>query len=471
MVGHRVCVGLLVAVSVVSTVPAAAGSPAAVPPRIRPPAAATPGGAPGAAVSCAVLWDSSLGMPTTGGTSVAMGDLDADGLPEIIVSRLTRDGPAFLAAFDGTTGKALWRADFEAWVSSALVDLVGDPAPEVVAACGEDLAVLDARTGARLRSTRLSAPVGTLAAGRFGPAGPALVYTAGAKVNDRLVALRGSDLAELWTLEAGPSHGRFADGFSKLAVRDLGGDGVDEILVAEHMNTLECLASDGRVLWRSVLGEMTRLVPAGGASCDPVAQDLVPGSGAEVAVGCFGGALAVLDGEDGEILTSARFGVESHEGALSRRGLPRFIRDAIATLGEPIMDIVAANVDAHPGNELVFGCADGFVYAADPRTGARLWRFDAPGDVTDRPLPVDADGDGAADVIVWDQKGIYLLDGRTGVVMPGLPAVLDIAGVLAGDVNGDARLDLVAVTYKSARIMAWSTGIPCGRGAILGGDE
>ena len=140
-------------------------------------------------------------------------------------------------------------------------------------------------------------------------------------------------------------------------------------------------------------------------------------------------------------------------------------------LQESMDDMLAADVDGQPGSELVFGCADGFVYSSNPRTGARLWRFDAPGDVTDRPLAAQVNRDGADDVVVWDLEGIYLVDGRAGTAVPGLPVVDDVALVFGGDVNGDARLDLVTVTYKSARIEAWPTDIPCARGAVLGTGE
>ena len=94
----------------------------------------------------------------------------------------------------------------------------------------------------------------------------------------------------------------FGDGLSKLKCADIDGDGASEILVVENANVLRCISSSGDDLWSLTLGGKGRLNPEGVASNLPVVADLTGDGYNEVAIGCFAGALVVMDGATGDEL-------------------------------------------------------------------------------------------------------------------------------------------------------------------------
>jgi hypothetical protein len=191
-----------------------------------------------------------------------------------------------------------------------------------------------------------------------------------------------------------------------------------------------------------------------------VAVDLTGGAATDVAIGCFAGALLVLDGASGDVLTRLQFGLEAHEGYSRDPRLPRFLRDIVASTGEPISEILVCDVDGRPGKDLVFGSSDGYVYAASPRTDETLWRFDSESEVYDRCIPLRAAGEPL--LLAWDVEATYLLKASDGTLVGRLPLAGGAAAVAAGDVNGDGILDIVAVGHPSRTVHAWSTGLPAG---------
>ncbi len=225
--------------------------------------------------------------------------------------------------------------------------------------------------------------------------GADIVYTAGKKRDDVLVVLAGDDLRELWSRDSVSAGGPFAGGFTYPCALDLDADGRDEILVAENGNHLLCLSSDGELAWDVGLGKRERLNPEGVVSSKPVVADFLGDGIAELAVGCFAGAVVVMDARTGEVLDRLQFGVESHESHLTNPKIPRFIRDALRETGEPVNCLTPVELDGSPGSELVLGCSDGFVYACDPGSGDIMWKFGTRENVYDPCLLVGGAGEAA----------------------------------------------------------------------------
>ncbi len=439
-----------------------------------------------------ILWERTVSLPGQTLLSGAVADLDGDGLDEVLLHGGRRNDPSQIAVLDGADGHELWRAALAGRSCVVTADLDEDGSAEVVVACGSELSVLDGATGKLVLGTTLRGTIGDLVCARVcarpgdgsggsGGFGPGIIYTAGKKRDDVMAALSGENLHELWTRDAASGRGPFARGFTHPSAWDVDGDGRDEVLVAENGNHLLCLSGDGELLWDVGLGKCERLDPEGVVSSTPVVADLLGDGIAELAVGCFAGALVVMDARTGDVLDRFQFGVESHETHLTNEKIPRFIRNALSTTGEPVNCLTVVELDGGPGSELVLGCSDGFLYACDPGSGDVMWRFDTLETVYDpcvlvRPTDVPStdersvddqlrdSGDGltdeaagfpTCDLLAWDVEGVYLLDGRTGLARGGFGDVPGAARVLPCDLDGAGALEIIHVASETRRVTAW----------------
>ena len=446
---------------------------------------------PGPEFTTDVLWEQTVATTGRALLSGVVADLDGDGRHEVLLHSGRRNDPSQVVVLDGADGRELWRAAFPRRSCVVAGDLNGDGAAEVVVACGAELSVLDGATGERVLGTALRNTIGDLVCarvctrssggatggGRSDVLGWDIVYTAGKKRDDVMVALSGDDLHELWVRDAESGRGAFARGFTHPSAWDVDGDGRDEVFVAENGNHLLCLSGDGELLWDVGLGKCERLNPEGVVSSLPVVADLDGDGIAELAVGCFAGAVVIMDARTGEVFDRFQFGVESHETHLANEKIPRFIRDALSTTGEPVNCLTVVELDGSAGCELVLGCSDGFLYACDPGSGDVLWRFDTLESVYDPCLLVGAAGeqtedveddasvdaaaidtvsDGTYDLLAWDVEGVYLLDGRTGLARGGLADVGGAAGLVTCNLNGTTTPALVHIAAQRPRVTAWS---------------
>ncbi len=475
---------------------------------------------PGPGFTIEVLWERAVSLPGQALLTGAVADLDGDGRDEVLLHGGRRNDPSHVAVLDGADGHELWRAAFPGRSCAVTADLDGDGSAEVVVACGADLSVLDGATGELVLGTTLRGTIGDLVCARvcarpgggggglerpggvgsdgFGGVGsvgfgPGIIYTAGKKRDDVMVALSGEDLHELWTRDAASGRGPFARGFTHPSAWDVDGDGGDEVLVAENGNHLLCLSGGGELLWDVGLGKCERLNPDGVVSSTPVVADFFGDGIAELAVGCFAGAVVVMDARTGDVLDRFQFGIESHETHLTNEKIPRFIRNALSTTGEPVNCLTVVELDGGPGSELVLGCSDGFLYACDPGSGDVMWRFDTLETVYDPCVLVRATdvsstdkrsvddeprdpGDGLTaetdllatyDLLAWDVEGLYLLDGRTGLARAGFGGVPGAARVLPCDLDGAGALEIIHVASETRRVTAWR----CVVGTADGGEN
>ncbi len=418
-------------------------------------------------------WAGRIGLSGRCGALAHLGDFRGDGTPEILAHGLCGRDPTRIVLIDGVDGRELWRADFEERVVVATADCLGDARLEVVAASGDLISVLDGATGTPLATAPMRGIVGRIAVGDLdGDSAQDVVYTAGQDRDDWLVALSGADLSEIWVHEAAPEEGRYGDGFTRPVLADVDRDGLDDVLVIENMNVLVRFDHGGRRLWSAVLGPKGRLIPEGAASCDPVAADLTSDGVTEIAVGCFAGALVLVDGATGELLTtSARYGAQSHVAHATDRRIPGHLRKLLAETGEPITRIQALNLDGAPGIELLLTCSDETLYAFNPRTESLEWSFETERQVYGACIPLPTGEGDAPDLIAWDERSLYVIGGIDGGEVRGAdpPRVRGFTDVVAGDVDADGTLDLVALTGRENRIVVWSTGVPCAGAGWLPG--
>lgn len=417
------------------------------------------------------LWTAATGPIRRGSEISVVDDASGDGVSDLLVAEYGLRGPGDAVLLDGASGAELWRRRSEDPPTPPAVWADLGRGPSVLVAHDDALSVIDARTGEVAREMRLRAPVGEIATARLdGDGVPDVVYSAGGERNDLLVALSGADLAELWTVTAAPDDSRFGSGFERLVVLDLEGDGADEVLVNENMQWVTVFTANGKPLWRRELGERTKYIPKGAVSGPAVLGDFLGGGLEQLAVGLWAGALVVVDPADGEVLAERLFGAgtDAHRKLARNRRLPRFLREIVLESGEPINGLLAVELDRVPGREIVFGCSDGFVYAYSPRSDRVLWSHDSHGQVFRRPVPVDQNADGVPDILAWDEEGVYLVNGRSGEGLSGLPPGQSLSDAVLADLDDDGIVELIELR-RDGSVHAFATGMECARAPAAAG--
>jgi len=377
----------------------------------------------------------------------------------LLVAVESRTAGPLVELRQASAGELLWRR-LPGGVAGA--SLFADPGeqPEWVVASGTTLMFLEgdgsAATSARLPGQLRSAVVG-------GSRACVCVGRSGSGFADSLVCferrpgsgLVGPSLVRTWSRTLHDRDENFDDGFSRPVFGDVDGDGRDELLVIERMNEIVCRAEGGDERWRATLGEKSRFKPIGVVSANPVVAEVTGDGIPDVVIGCFAGAVVVLDGELGEETTRLQFGTESHAEHMKGRRLSAFIREALASTGEPIGEILPVELDGKAGAELVFGCSDGYVYAVSPRTGAKLWRFHPGRDVYDRPV---ADPRDAGRLVLWDEERVYVLDAATGVEL----ATLSLPSIATAAVLGwgDGDVTVATADGPAGNLEVWRIAVP-----------
>ena len=129
----------------------------------------------------------------------------------------------------------------------------------------------------------------------------------------------------------------------------------------------------------------------------------------------------------------------------------------------PGRSIAAGNIDGVPGNEIVVCTTDKRVraYNAD---GTELWLSPA-GTTCDMPSIADLDQDGQPEIITESQ----ILDGKTGMPKVAAFTPANTANLIAYDLDGDGKLDLVGPdrAYNADGTQMVSTGV-AGRYVAVG---
>ncbi len=351
-------------------------------------------------------------------SSPVVGDLDGDGLPEIVAS----DAAGYLNVWTKTAGNVVTR-HLHLYLGSphapALGDVNADGRPEIVVYAPTTGYVHAVRPDG---STLWRASVG-------GSATYSFYYEYAIELADvnrdgfpdaivpmsnAIAAVSGRDGAILWKRGLTVAYA----GYSKAAAADLDADGVPEVVLAS--GTLYVL--DGRT-------GATRWT---GSGTDVGVADLDLDGSPEVVASGVGGVRAYS--ASGALLWSRSLGIYSS--------------------GPAIADL---NLDGKP--EVAVGSTDSHVYALDGRGGI-VWdsgylgvgEWDNP-DLT----ATDLDNDGAPEITVMsDDVAVVILDGRTGRVVANTgfsvdenehsPAIADV------DADGHAEI-VVPSAYHGALLV------------------
>ncbi len=401
------------------------------------------------------LWRLVSPVPGAEVVDAALGDLDGDGLPDLLLWSAGRRGPWWMVAVDGA-GVVLWSRRMEGRPFAAVA--AGETGvPVVFAASGGALELLSGSGGDVIERRGLpGGAVGISLGDVDGDSRADVVVSSGVDRNDHLTAYSGIDLRMLFDAEAAQDDTRLGDGFGRPFVADADGDGRSEVYVVENTDHVTKVTSEGRRGWSVRLDERAGRLPKGAVTGGPILADVTGDAIPELVVGCLAGRLAALDPASGEVVASERFGVRSESAARAERRLPRFMRDIVAGCGEPVNDLTPAELNGRPGLELVFGCSDGFLRAYSPSDGVELWRVDCGGQVYDAPLAVDWNDNGRSDALAWHYERAMLVDGDSGRLMDGLPPIANPSVLMLADLDGDGVDELVAVEHGARVVEAWA---------------
>lgn len=365
-----------------------------------------------------LMWWYDLDAPSFGSASV--GDIDADGLPEIVFGTYFNDEK--IHALNGEDGSQLWEYDTGGCndASSVIWDVDGDGELEVVAGASSPYRVycFDGATGSVEWSTSLGYPNCTdspPAVADIDQDGmPEIVL---GTFYDWVFALNGENGSILWQVDLGDGH---VEAYP--SILDLDGDGDLDVVVAEWTGLCRIIAlegDDGGTLW-------TCTVPTGsmyhGCSFADIDGDLKP----ELTIGCYDEHVYCLNGEDGSICWSfptssyagsptsiadldgngfleVVYGAGSTVGAVSSTGTPFW---SFGAGGSVFRGSAVADLDDDDTPDVVFGTGSGMLYARRGSLGQDLWAMDLQahyGDVYDidhAPVIADLDGNGTLDVFV-----------------------------------------------------------------------
>jgi len=362
-----------------------------------------------------------------GWVGAAIGDLNADGVREILIPAISRDGGAGrVTVYSGADGAVLNQID------GAPGDLAG-------------YAVGDA---------------GDVNGDRVGD------YIVGGA---RVFVVSGADHSELLDVTATTGFG-----YAVAGAGDLNGDGSDDLLVGsqianEFAGTAYALSgADGSILWQRDGESAGDLLGSGAGGVGDVTQDGVP----DVVVAAFGAGLAggglafVLDGVDGSVVHTLQ-----PEDPFSASVFGQFFASGAGDVdGDGVGDVFIG--DYNEGLDDQAGTGRAYIFSG--RNGRRLHVFDGrstgEGFGPGRGIP-DVNGDGHADIVVAAYTNsdaalfagkTYLFSGRSGALLRTITAdvAFDNFGVDAlavGDSNGDGLTDFL-VTAVGLSFAGTDTG-------------
>jgi outer membrane protein assembly factor BamB len=206
-------------------------------------------------------------------------------------------------------------------------------------------------------------------------------------------------------------------GYVTPVVADLAGDDAPELVTVDARGELLVVRPDG-VVWRRSLDAYT--------FADPVVDDFDADGVPELVLGTGDGHVVAFTGDG--------------------------VRDWNVSVDGTIVWATAADVDDDPAVEFLVTTADGKVIALDGRDGVVEWRYGVPGDLAAVGPALDGDDDGTVEVYVTGEDArVRALDGGTGAVEWTSDALSEaplrsVPPATAGDVDGDGRPEVVAVT-------------------------
>lgn len=275
-----------------------------------------------------ILWQFGTDHPDSFGlgdmTSVNVDeDFNGDGVNDVIASGSATnsglDGRRSVYCFDGTNGQILWQKFLGCFIRMSIPvgDLNGNGSLDVIAGTGDGTSnsySFVAFDGNAPNNPIWNFPIGS------GPGGgrELLRYPVSGETDDVIAGvyfggvyrIDGLTGTQKWFFSLGSSA---IDQLSLL--KDINGDGFDEVLVASFANSFYCVSGDdGSVLWSTFLGNFSYST----ASIPDITGDLLD----DVIVACRNDTLYALDGANGSVLLARGMNSGELQGATLANVMP-----------------------------------------------------------------------------------------------------------------------------------------------------
>lgn len=250
---------------------------------------------------------------------------------------------------------------------------------------------------------------------------------------------------------------RLAGRVTAVAALDLDADGRLEVVAGARPGGLWALEGDGTFLWQDdTPGAPTAFLTVGGLANRAVAVSTEGGS-----VVAFDPQGVRLWEEGGGGYIRGLAALESGLVAAARTGSVRFLtmdgRPLLdAALGEPVPVVTVADLDGAGQLGVLAGTKSALV-ALDV-TGQERWRVPTERGVWSLALP-DLDGDGQVEIVAGTDGGEVLVLDRWGRVRGHTYVPFRVHGLLAADLNGDGRDEVLA---RASNYLYAFSGSPTG---------
>ena len=352
-------------------------------------------------------------------TSPAVGDINNDGEPEIVLAT-TGGNIVALSKY----GEQIWRCDIENEISipPTLSDATGDGNLEVLAMNNAGL----------------------------------------------LLCLEGASGNPLWTWRFA---GKINWGYTAIVAEDLDGDGAVEVVAGDSLGTVACLTGHGEVLWTYSGSHGATLCPAvGDLDGDGLREVVVGGTKTPlVCLTCEGKKLWSLDQPargsspvicdlDGDGRLEIVVGVDAKLAAVSAEGDILWTQDMKREI-----DSAITVVDADNDGALEIYAIDltGLLVCVSP-SGELLWTADVEERVRRSPSVANVDGDDALEILVAGYSGalhVFTPDGRLKARIADIGKSNSTATI--ADLLGDGRPCIIfPVDGSHVRAFRWEDAQP-----------